>query len=200
MRHIPIMLIYSRVVIGLGILGLSISRPIYFRGIIITLIAIGLLTDIFDGIIARRLGVSSPAFRRLDSGVDQIFWILTLISTYIIAPAFFSTHYLALFTIVFLEAMCYVVSFIRFKKEVATHAMLSKIWVLLIFGTLLQIIAVGDSYLLFIGCFCLGVISRVEIIVILFILPRWVNDVPSLYHAIQIKQGKEIKRSKWFNG
>jgi len=33
-----------------------------------------------------------------------------------------------------------------------------------------------------------------------FILKDWTNDIPSLYHAVLIRKGKEIKRHKLFNG
>jgi CDP-diacylglycerol--glycerol-3-phosphate 3-phosphatidyltransferase len=53
---------------------------------------------------------------------------------------------------------------------------------------------------LFQWCFYVGMISRLEIIAILFLLRRWTNDVPSVYHAVLLRKGKEIKRHKLFNG
>jgi len=94
----------------------------------------------------------------------------------------------------------YLISFIKFKKEVATHAILSKFWTLTIVGTLIQVILTCDSSVIFTTCFYLGVISRIEIISILLILKVWTNDVPSFYHAILLRKGREIKRNKLFNG
>jgi CDP-diacylglycerol--glycerol-3-phosphate 3-phosphatidyltransferase len=34
----------------------------------------------------------------------------------------------------------------------------------------------------------------------LLVLKKWTADVPSFYHAIQLRKGKEIKRNKYFNG
>jgi hypothetical protein len=34
----------------------------------------------------------------------------------------------------------------------------------------------------------------------LFILRKWTNDVPSLFQAVLLRQGKAIKRNKMFNG
>ncbi len=45
---------------------------------------IGLLTDIFDGIIARKVGVSSEKLRRLDSQVDLVFWLSLGFAAYFI--------------------------------------------------------------------------------------------------------------------
>lgn len=197
---IPLLLIYSRTVFAALIILLAVFKIEYFRNIIITLIVLGLLSDIFDGIIARRLNISTQKLRRLDSSVDQVFWVAILVSAYIVSPLFFRTNLVLIMIVVLLEAACYAISFIKFKKEVATHAIASKIWTLVLFATLLQVIAAGNSIVLFYICFSLGVITRLEIIIILFILKDWTNDVPTVYHAVLIKKGKEIKRHKLFNG
>jgi phosphatidylglycerophosphate synthase len=199
-NKIPVMLIYSRLIFGAIIILLTILQPDYFKGIIVALIATGLLTDIFDGIIARRLNISTQKLRRLDSTVDQFFWLCIILSAYLISPGFFKQNLVLITILLGLEACCYAVSFIKFKKEVATHAISSKIWVLLLCATLIQVIAAGNSVILFYCCFFLGVITRLEIILIVLILKTWTNDVPSVYHAVLIKKGKEIKRHKLFNG
>ena len=200
MKRLPILLIYSRILIGSVIVLLAITKPLYARAIIITLIAIGLLTDIFDGIIARRLGISTEKMRRLDSGVDMIFWVMVLIATCIISPDFYRMHIVQIGILCGVEAFAYLVCFVRFKKEVATHAILSKIWTLTIFATILQAIAYGNASYMFTICFYLGIITRMEIIFILLIIRQWTNDVPSLYHAVLLRRGKEIRKNKWFNG
>jgi hypothetical protein len=92
------------------------------------------------------------------------------------------------------------ISYIKFRKEVATHAILSKIWTLTIMAVLTQIVLSCESLFLFNLCFYLGMISRIEIMGILLILKNWTNDVPSVYHVVLLRQGKTIKRNKLFNG
>jgi len=198
--HIPIALIYSRFVFSVIILLLSYLQPGNFRPIINTLLIIGLISDVFDGIIARRLNVSTVKLRRMDSFVDQIFWLSALAAAYVICGEFFKSHAMLLVTIIGAEALTYLVSYLKFKKEVATHAILSKVWTVIILATLVQIIGTCDSTWLFMTCFYVGIVTRMEIIAILLIIRKWENDVPSLYHAILIRQGKPIKRNKLFNG
>jgi phosphatidylglycerophosphate synthase len=200
MKSIPIALIYARLLLGLCILLLSILQIEYYNIIAVMLFATGLLTDIFDGIIARRLNVSSEKLRRLDSSIDQVFFILVAAATYIQCKAFFQNNYVLLAILLGTEALTYVVSFVKFKKEVATHAISSKIWTLILFATLIQIMVACKAPVLFQWCFYVGMISRLEIIAILFLLRRWTNDVPSVYHAVLLRKGKEIKRHKLFNG
>jgi len=173
---------------------------LFVRPAIVILLTLGLLTDIFDGIIARRLNVSTEKHRRLDSAVDQAFWIMVIIGAFILSPGFFVHNYIKILLIAGLELFAYLLSFIKFRKEVATHAILSKIWVLILFATLVQVIVEGNAPTLFMICFYLGAVTRIEIILILLIIRKWTNDVPSIYHAFQLRNGRDIHRNKWMNG
>jgi len=200
MKSIPLILMVTRLIFGFVILLLSFLKPDHFGFIIISLIVLGVLTDIFDGIIARRLNISTQKLRRLDSSIDQVFWICTLIGTSLLCPDFFKVNSIKMIALISAEVLIYIISYVKFKKEVATHAILSKIWTLTLMGVLIQIVLTCNSNFLFNLCFYLGIISRVEIMGILLILKRWTNDVPSIYHAVLLRQGKTIKRNKLFNG
>ncbi len=200
LNQVPVALILSRLILGFVIVILAMVQFSIFRQMIAALILIGLITDIFDGIIARKLNISSQKLRRMDSSVDQVFWICCLIGAYLICPDFFRANFVKLLILIFVEGLTYGLSFIRFKKEVATHAISSKIWTITIMGTVIQVVLSCNSLVFFEICFWLGVISRVEIIAILLILKVWTNDVPSVYHAVLLRKGIEIKRNKLFNG
>ncbi|MBO9203754.1 MULTISPECIES: CDP-alcohol phosphatidyltransferase family protein [Niastella] len=200
MKKNPVVLIYSRLLMGVVILLLSVLQVEYYNVIAIILFTTGLLTDIFDGIIARRLNISTERLRRLDSSIDQVFFISVTIATYLQCKAFFYSNYIMLAILLGTEALTYVISFIKLKKEVATHAISSKIWTLFLFATLIHIMVDCNAGILFQWCFYVGMISRLEIVAILLLLPKWTNDVPSVYHAILLRKGKEIRRHKLFNG
>jgi phosphatidylglycerophosphate synthase len=200
MIHLPKILIYSRLVIGFIILLLSFWQVKHYQVIAISLFSIGLLTDIFDGIIARHFNISTQNLRRLDSTIDQIFFVSIAIATYFQCTHFFHQNALKLGILIGTEVLAYIICFIKFRKEIATHAISSKLWTLILFATLIQIIWTCDSKLLFDFCFYLGVLTRIEIIGIILLLHQWTNDIPSIYHAFLLRQGKTIKRHKIFNG
>ncbi len=197
---IPIALIFSRLIIGLTVIVLSLTQVDNYKAIAIILLTIGLLTDIFDGIIARQLNVSSQKLRRLDSSIDQVFFISFAVATYIQCPDFFKANILKLSILLGFEALTYLICFLKFKKEIATHSIGAKIWTLLLFATIIQIILQCQSILLFNICFWVGLVTRLEIIAIILTLKKWTNDVPTFYHAIKLRHNKEIKRNKLFNG
>lgn len=200
MRKLPIILIYSRFLIGLIILLLSIKHIENFKFVAVTLLSIGLLTDIFDGIIARRLNISTQMLRRLDSTIDQFFFISFAVAAYLQCPDFFKANAVKLIFLFGMEGLTYLICFIKFRKEVATHSIGAKIWTLLLFATLVQIILQCQSVFLFNSSFWVGMLTRFEIIAIILTLKKWTNDVPTIYHAVKLRQGKKIKRHKMFNG
>lgn len=200
MTKLPYALIYARLILGVLIVLLGELNISNYPIIAVSLLTLGVFTDIFDGIIARKLGDSTSKLRRLDSTVDQVFFVLVVVATYRQCPAFFAGNVVKLLVLIGTEALAYLVSFAKFKKEIATHSIGAKIWTLVLFATLVQIMLHCDSGILFEVCFWLGIITRVEIILILLILRKWTNDVPTVYHSIRLRQGKEIRRNRLFNG
>lgn len=200
MNRMPIVLIYSRLIIGLLLIYFAYRNIHNYKIYAIILLSIGLLIDIFDGIIARKLQVSTQKLRRLDSTIDQVFFISVVIATYIQCPQFFRMNKLMLLLLFGLETLTYIISFFKFKKEIATHSIGAKVWTLFLFATLIEVIANCNSTTIFYICFWIGIITRLEIIAIILTLKTWTNDVPSIYHALQLRRGKVIKRHKLFNG
>ncbi|MGJ1390016.1 CDP-alcohol phosphatidyltransferase family protein [Sphingobacterium spiritivorum] len=199
-KQIPELLIWSRLLMGLILIVMSMLHISHYEVYAITLLTLGLFSDVFDGIIARRLQVSTERLRRLDSGVDQVFFILVAVSTYIHCPGFFHQNSTALIILIAAEAMTYIISFLKFKKEVATHSIGAKIWTLSLFATLVEVSIHCQSVVIFQVCLWLGLLTRLEIMAIILTLKNWTNDVPSLFHALQLRKGKTIKRNKLFNG
>ncbi len=200
LKQLPFILVYSRLPAGALIILLAWQMPGYYREWIVALMVYGLVSDFFDGFIARRVGASTEKLRRLDSGIDQFFWISVIVATIIITPEFYKSYKLQVGLLALAEVLAYIISYIRFRKEVATHAIASKFWVLTMLFTFIQLVVSGWSGWVFQLCFWLGIVTRLEIIGILLLIREWVNDVPSIYHAVQLRRGKPIKRNKVFNG
>ncbi|MGI4869619.1 MAG: CDP-alcohol phosphatidyltransferase family protein [Janthinobacterium lividum] len=198
--YLPLSLIYSRLGLGLLLVVLSYCHAPHYGPWAVALLVLAVLTDVFDGIVARRLGISTQRLRRLDSTVDQVFWLLVVLATYLAWPGFFRENGGQLLTLLGAEALTYAVCFVKFRKEVATHSFGAKAWVLVSLATLVQVSVSGHAGWLFQLCFWLGLASRLEIVGILLVLKAWASDVPTLYHARQLRRGQEIRRHKLFHG
>jgi len=197
--RIPHLLILFRLLLAPTILFLAYKIGNESRIIILVLMFLGLLSDIFDGIIARKQNISTVKLRRMDSQVDLIFWLAIAFSCNILQPEVFENHKIGSYLLFFMEAMCYITSFIKFGKETCTHAFLSKIWGLLLFSSFVAIIGFQHYGILITVTIIWGIISQLDVILIILILPKWQNDIPSCYHSLLIRKGIPFKKSKLLN-
>lgn len=198
-KNIPFTLIILRLVLGLLLLLFYWLKVDHFKWYAISFLVIGLLSDIFDGIIARRLAVSTTLLRRWDSSVDLLFFACISLITYLSCPQFFKDNAALILILVGSEVLTYIISFAKFKKEIATHSIGAKIWTLFLFALLVELLLHCQSTILFQLTVWLGLLTRLEIIAIILTLKNWSNDIPSIYHAIQLRKGKAILKNKLFN-
>ncbi|NML55961.1 CDP-alcohol phosphatidyltransferase family protein [Chryseobacterium cheonjiense] len=199
MKTLPYILISLRFILAPVILSLSYFIGEKSRFLILILMYFGLLTDIFDGIIARKTGVSSEKLRRLDSQTDMVFWLSLGFAAYFLNPDLIKDEWIGVVIILGMEALCYIVSWVKFGKETCTHAFLSKMWglsLLVAFTYLIGFQQAGWSFYLSV---ILGFIAHIDVIMIILILPKWQYDVPSSYHAWKIRKGKKRRKSVLFN-
>lgn len=153
----------------------------------------GLFTDIFDGIIARKTGISSEKIRRLDSQTDLIFWLCIGFAAYLLNPELIKEHWGGIALIFIMEALCYIISLVKFGKETCTHAFLSKLWGLSLLFAFTGLIGFQQAGFFFYLAIVLGFVSHVDVILIVLFLPKWQHDVPSSYHAWRSEKEKILK-------
>jgi CDP-diacylglycerol--glycerol-3-phosphate 3-phosphatidyltransferase len=193
------MLIALRALMAPLMVALALAGTAWAPGAIVAAMTIGLVSDIFDGIVARRLGVATPLLRRLDSQTDAVFWLAALASAWILHPAVLVAAAPWIGLVVVLELLCYALSFARFGRETSTHALLSKLWGLFLFAGFVSLVLSGAAGPLFYAMIAVGVLSQLDVIAIVLLLPRWTNDVPSAWHAWQLRRGRTIRRHSLFN-
>lgn len=198
-KNIPILLILFRLLLAPVILLFAYQNLPFSRQIILALIFLGLLSDIFDGIIARNLNVASTSLRRMDSQVDMIFWVSVGFSSWLMNPDLLRPYSFFILMIFLTEISCYVVSYVRFKKETCTHAYLSKLWGITLLSAFASLIGFQHAGIPFFTAITIGILSHVDRILITLIIPEWTHDIPSCYHAYLIRKGKSFRKFKIFN-
>jgi len=167
--------------------------------IVLLLMFLGLLSDIFDGIIARKLKIDTERMRRLDSQTDLVFWLCIAWSCYLIHPHLIKENLVGMVSLLVMEVACYAISLIKFGKETCTHAFLSKMWGITLLVAFTSMLGFGYGGWILKSCIILGLISQLDVILIILFLPKWQHDIPSFYHAILIRKGISFKKSKYLN-
>ncbi|SNR17102.1 CDP-alcohol phosphatidyltransferase family protein [Tenacibaculum jejuense] len=196
---IPISLIIFRLGLAPLIVGLAYCFGINAKLYIILFMYLGLLSDILDGIVARKLGVSSEKLRRFDSQTDLVFWLSIGLATWLLYPNIISENIYAVWIILGMEVSCYVISILKFGKETCTHAFLSKLWGITLLIAFTSLIGFNHAGFPFKLAIVMGLISHIDVILIILILPKWHHDIPSSYHAYLIRKGITFKRNTLLN-
>jgi CDP-diacylglycerol--glycerol-3-phosphate 3-phosphatidyltransferase len=181
LRWLPSGLITYRLALALLLpfLGLWHGPGVLLAVLVVT----GFLSDLFDGIIARRLGVSTPRLRRYDSMVDVMFWLSVLATAWIVYPDVVIAYAPALAGLIALEILCQTVSLIRFRRTTSTHAYLCKLWAVMLCVACAALLGFGYAGLLMDATLVVGFLAYADVLLILFLASKAPVDTPSCIHV-----------------
>ena len=188
MRQLPFALILFRLAAGPALLVLCLVQPPYVALWCVLVLALGVLSDIFDGVIARKLGVVTPALRLWDSRVDVVFWLSVAISLHMLYPQIWHVTWIMLAVLGVMEAVTHAISYLRFRREASTHHLLSKIFCLFLWALASQIYIMGETGWLFWLTLAIGAASQLEAMAIMLIIPAWQVDVKSIEAARALRR------------
>jgi phosphatidylglycerophosphate synthase len=160
---------------------------------------VAIASDVFDGILARHLGVATPGLRRFDSLADLVFWLCTLGCVCSLYPQLVWRNAGYLLTMLLLEACTYALSIGKFGREHSTHAYSAKVWGLVLVGAFTAILGFGEQRFAFPILFFTYLLSFIDVLAIILILPRWQSDVPSCYHAWLVRRNIPFRKHKLFH-
>lgn len=194
-RFIPPALVWFRLIAGVVIVGLSWSFGERSRFVCAALLALGVLSDIFDGVIARRIGVATEGLRTFDSRVDLVFWLCVTAAVIHMHPVLFGSVWPMIAVLGAMETTTHLVSFARFRREASPHHLLSKLFGLGLWALLTQMLLTGRGGWLMGAVFMLGVASQLEALAITLLLRTWRTDVRGLRHALSLRGGAAASAS-----
>jgi len=182
-KNTPFILIISRLLLGPIMILVSLQKMSATGNILATLFIVGILTDVFDGIIARRLKISTEKLRKWDSNVDFVFIVSALISAYLFKSEAIIDKAYFIAIIIILELIMYLISYIKFKKLPANHAYSAKVFAILICVSLSTLFLNFNWDYSFYIMFCMGTISYLDNYLILFLLKEYKIDTKVFWKA-----------------
>lgn len=152
---------------------------------LVALLTLGVLSDIFDGIIARRIGTATPALRQADSTVDVVFWLFLLAAAEAKTGRIFADHGWLIGALLLSEIGCQALSRARFGKAPATHTYAAKGWGLMLlvgFGLILGGVEARTYVDVMLAT---GLLVNAEVIAILWLSGARPVDVPSVLTVLR---------------
>lgn len=177
LNRLPWFLVLFRIAAGPAMIALAFAGQDLACAVVLSL---GVLSDIFDGIIARRLGVATPALRTWDSRADVAFWLSAVIAVAVLRPELIPTLWPAAAVIAALEVGNHAFSFAKFRREASPHHYLSKAFGLGLWLLFALAFATGRAGVVLWWVLALGVASQLEAFAITLRLKAWRCDVPSV--------------------
>lgn len=146
------------------------------------------VSDYFDGVLARRVGVASAELRHFDSRADLVFYATAAWVVWRIHPEVVRRFAAPGLVVIGLDVVRHVFDFAKFGKDAAYHAWSSKIWGLSLALALVLLMGFGIVQP-FVGiAVVLGLIAQLEGLLISVVLPSWTHDVPTLGRALLIRR------------
>ncbi|MBD2663257.1 CDP-alcohol phosphatidyltransferase family protein [Richelia sinica] len=145
------------------------------------------ISDIFDGIIARRLGVSTANLRQADSWADVCLFGCVFISAWLVYSEVLISYRLPLLSVVVVQLLWWIINLVKYGKPASYHTYSAKFWGLTLFIAIVSLFGFNYAGLaLWLTCIA-GVIHTIEEIAMTLILPVWTHDVLSIFHALKIR-------------
>ncbi len=159
------------------------QRPNWFAGFLVFALA----TDAVDGTIARRQGQASQVGARLDSIADAAVYLTAPVAALVLYPVLREREALTVIVVIVAYVMPIAIGFIKFRRLTAYHTVAARTSGVLLGVAFLTFVALGVTWPLRIAAVVL-VLSAIEEIAMTALLADWRANVPSLAHAVRLKQ------------
>jgi phosphatidylglycerophosphate synthase len=184
--NIPLLLTALRAVLApvLLLLAWYYPRPAAFGVCLI----LAFLSDVFDGILARRLNVATPGLRRLDSVADSVFYVAALLAAWHLHSTELQVYLPALVVLGALEVVRYAFDLWKFRREAAYHLWSSKLWGICLFVGFFSLLVLGRGGLFAGVPIYVGILVDIEGLAVSFVLREWKSDVPTIVHAWRLRR------------
>ncbi|MFM9091867.1 MAG: CDP-alcohol phosphatidyltransferase family protein [Verrucomicrobiota bacterium] len=178
-RHWPNLISATRLALMPAVLGAAVARE---RELFVGLIAFSLLTDAVDGYLARRLGAESEFGRKLDSAADYVTLFTGTTGIALLWPEVVRRELPWILTGVAAFFAVIVLGLIRLGRAPCYHTWASKVGAILCPLTLIPLLNEGPAWP-FRAVILWLVVTGIEEVAILLLLPGHVGEMPTLWHA-----------------
>jgi len=185
LESIPWLLILFRILCCPLILLAAVFRWPGWALALIVLFA--LLSDIYDGILARRWDCETSALRVTDSIADTIFYLGVVGSLWFNDAQLLLGNWSLFASLFVLEGVRYIFDLWKFHRTASYHSYLAKVWGLVIAIAVMVVFSFNNLRSLIWIALYFGIAVNLEGLAMSLILPRWQNDVKTLATALRLR-------------
>lgn len=183
--RVPALLIALRFLLG-PLLFLDARAGVTGAWFIVGLV-LAALSDIFDGVIARRLGVATARLREADGRTDVWLYGWIAASVWSTHPDLVIAYRVPMLVMIGSQALAWAVDWIKYRRFSNYHAYTARIWGATLFVLTIALFGFHSAGVFLWLAVATGLICTLEEIAMTLILPHWIHDVPSVLHALRLR-------------
>ncbi len=191
LRQLPGALVLSRLGAGPVLLWAALTGQSRFW--LVAILGYVFLSDVFDGVIARRLNVVTARLRVADSWADTAFYVCDALAIWRLHRALLGPLLVPLLIVVALMAVNWAVAMLKFRRALSFHAYSSKLWGLSLFAASISLLGFSYAGLFLWAVIVVGIAGHLEGFVMTLILPRWAHDVSGIPEALRLRAGMRAR-------
>ncbi len=193
MKRIPSVLVGLRALCGPVLLVAAAAREPAW--LLVTLLTVAFVSDVFDGIIARRLGVATENLRRADTIVDTAFYLCAGVALFLRAPSVIKAHLAGIAAIVGLEVARWALERIRYGRLASYHMWSAKAWGITLWLGFSEAFLTGRPGPFIQAAVVMGIVADAEGLLASSVLSTWQHDIRTIWDAVQIERRETSSRA-----
>jgi len=183
--RLPALLVSFRAALGLGLV--AANSAIHHQIAFAVCILAALLSDVYDGVLARRLHIDTENLRRWDTRADTLFYVCVFVVAAMRYPGAFQNRWVMIAALITAEVVQHVFAAVKYGRHASYHSIISKIWGLMMAGSMIGLLGFGVNNWFMDLTIVWGICCNVQGLVMTLLLPTWHRDVPTLFHAIRLR-------------
>jgi CDP-diacylglycerol--glycerol-3-phosphate 3-phosphatidyltransferase len=152
------------------------------------LVITALLSDIFDGVLARRWKTDTAGLRLFDSMADTVFYVFVGVALWVGPSPALRENAPLLVALLGFEVIRYMVDFAKFGKPASYHSYLAKSWGLVMAVAVVVAFAMGGGGVLIAVSLALGLLCNAEGLAMSLVLPQWKRDLTGIGAAVRLRK------------
>ena len=155
-----------------------------WSGVALAAMVLGaVVSDIFDGVLARRWHCDSAGVRLFDTIADTFFYLCAGVALWMARPDIFRKNGVLLLVVLAMEAFHFGFDYAKFGKPASYHSWLAKSWGVVLTTALMVSLATPYGGSLFSLSLIVGIACKAEGLAMSFLLTKWTRDVRTLAAA-----------------
>jgi CDP-diacylglycerol--glycerol-3-phosphate 3-phosphatidyltransferase len=152
------------------------------------MIVAGFLSDVYDGILARRWGTETAALRVSDTVADTLFYLSVLAAIVVRHWPVLRERIVILGVLLGLEVLRAVFDWIKFRRMSSYHSYAAKLWGILLATATFALLCFDGGFWLITVAIVWGILCDLEGLAMSAILPEWTYNVKTLRRAIVLRR------------